>query len=109
MLNSAPLLYGAAYSKKRCLAERRLRWAACVGTLKDDHVACVRPDVNEEKLAMLNARQTDFTGKPLKGFVFVSIKGLTGAALEKWIDICIQYISTLKSKRPSQRNIKRSR
>lgn len=72
-------------------------------------MARVRPDLNEETLAMPNAGQMDFTGKPMKGFVFVSIKGLTGAAPEKWIDICIQYISTLKSKRPSQRNIKRSR
>lgn len=81
----------------------------CIGTLKDDLVARVGPDRNEEALAMPNARQMDFTGKPMKGLVFVSTKGLTDAALEKWIDMCVKYVSTLNSKRPSKRNIKRSR
>ena len=74
----------------------------CIGTVKGDLVVRVGPEQNEQALAMPHARQMDFTGRPMKGFVFVSTDKLTDAELEKWLDMSISYVSTLK-RQPKRR------
>ena len=80
----------------------------CIGTVKDDLVVRVGPEQNERALAMPNARQMDFTGRPMKGFVFVSTDRLTDAELEKWLDMSISYVSTLKKQPKRQRPKKKN-
>lgn len=44
----------------------------------------------EEALARKHARLMDFTGRPLRGFVYVASEGLrTRAMLAKWVDECV--------------------
>lgn len=81
----------------------------CIGTMKDDIVARVGPDQRDAALAMPNARPMDFTGRPSKGFVFVSTKGLTDKELEEWLDMCISCVSMLKKQARRPKNNKRSR
>lgn len=67
-----------------------------IGTLKDDIVVRVGPERNDEALALPGARPMDFTGKPLKGFVFVKLDALTDASLKKWLEMGIEYVLKLK-------------
>jgi hypothetical protein len=41
----------------------------------------------------------DFTGKPMKGFIYVDSKGWSKeASLKKWVDMGIDYVSSLENK-----------
>ena len=51
------------------------------GVIRQDLVVPVGPDRYAEALAEPHARPTDFTGRPLSGYVFVSPAGYTGDAL----------------------------
>jgi len=58
----------------------------CCGVLNDDLVVRVGPERYEKALSHLHTRPMDFTGRPLKGFVFVSPGGYkTDKALAKII------------------------
>ncbi|MGI0020518.1 MAG: TfoX/Sxy family protein [Nitrososphaera sp.] len=71
----------------------------CFGVIKDDLVVRVGPKIYEKALAMPHARPMDFTGKPMKGFVYVGSKGLSrNAALEKWLGMGMNYASSLLEK-----------
>jgi hypothetical protein len=49
----------------------------------------------------------DFTGKPLKGFLFISQPGYrTAAGLTRWLDEAVAYV---KSKPPKKKKAKPSR
>ena len=38
----------------------------------------------------------DFTGRPMKGFVFVDSQGIkTKAALERWVDLALEFAESL--------------
>ena len=47
----------------------------CVGILKDDLMVRLNPEVYDAALKKEGCRKMDFTGRPMKGFVFVGSKG----------------------------------
>ena len=47
----------------------------CVGVIKQELMVRVGPQQYEQILAMPDTREMDFTGKPLKGFLFLSNNG----------------------------------
>src|SRR3989338_4021991 len=60
----------------------------CVGVLKDELMARIGPDAYEVALRRKGCREMNFTGKPMKGFVFVSSKGTGNKKdLDYWIDL----------------------
>ena len=62
-------------------------------------MARVGPDQYEECLKLSCAREMDFTGKPLKGMVYVDPEGVAkDADLKAWIDRCLSFMSTLPPK-----------
>lgn len=72
----------------------------CCGVVKDDLLVRVGPDHNDEALALPNSRPMDFTGKPMKGFVFVSAKGWSDdMRLKEWVDMGIKFVKSLPRKR----------
>ena len=76
-----------------------LRGHMCCGTLKDDLVVRVGPGRYEQALTQPHARPMDFTGKPLRGFVFVGPGGYkTAASLAKWIRWGVEFAGTLPEK-----------
>lgn len=76
----------------------------CFGTLKDDLIIRVGPERYKEALAMPHARPMDFTGRPIKGFVYVDQKGWSkDATLKKWLDMGVDYASSLPKKAAKQR------
>jgi len=64
----------------------------CVCVVKNDLMARVGPDAYEEALKKKGCRKMDFTGRPLKGYVFVSPKVLgTKKELRAWIDLALAF------------------
>ena len=64
----------------------------CVGVVKDDLMVRLDPTDVEKALNERGARQMDFTGKPMKGFLFVGEEGTSsGKELRYWIDLALTY------------------
>ena len=81
-----------------------LRGNMCCGTLKKDLVVRVGLRRYEESLAEPHARPMDFTGKPIKGFVFVGPDGYgTDASLGKWVSWAVDFAKSLPEKKRKRR------
>lgn len=64
----------------------------CVGVEKDMLMARVGRDIYEKALKKKGCREMDFTGRPLKGFVFIDPTGIDmDKDLEYWIQLCLDY------------------
>lgn len=76
----------------------------CVGVLQDDLMARIDPDMYETALEKTGCRQMNFTGKPMKGFVFIDPDGTDKQAdLEYWINLALEFNPKAKSsKKPGQ-------
>jgi TfoX N-terminal domain len=76
-----------------------LRGHMFVGVSDRSLMARVGPDNYERALAMVGARKMDFTGRPMRGYVFVGPKGLESAAdLKRWVTLCAEFVATLPAK-----------
>ena len=70
----------------------------CLGVEKNMLMARIGPEVYEDALRKKGCREMDFTGRPLKGYVFVEPKGIDlDKDLEHWIDLCLAYNPKAKS------------
>lgn len=70
----------------------------CVGILNDDLMARIDPKVYEVALAQRGCREMDFTGRPMKGFVFVDPEGTrTKKDLEYWVNLALDFNKRAKS------------
>ena len=71
----------------------------CCGIVKDDLVVRVGPDSYEKALAKPHARPMDFTGRPLKGMVYVGPEGYrTDEELKYWLDQALSFALSLPPK-----------
>ena len=71
----------------------------CCGVINDAIMARVGPDQYQEALSRPYAREMDFTGRPMKGFVYVSPKGFkTDKDLRSWVTLCERFASSLPPK-----------
>lgn len=70
-----------------------------VGVVKDDLMVRVGPEAYDELVRQPNARRMDFTGKPMKGFIYVAPAGLkTDADLQRWVGHGLKYAASLPAK-----------
>ncbi|NNF06855.1 MAG: TfoX/Sxy family protein [Candidatus Eisenbacteria bacterium] len=71
----------------------------CVGVSGDVLMARVGPDQYKLGLKKEHARKMDFTGKPLKGFLYVDPPGIEeDDDLAAWVALCESFIATLPPK-----------
>ena len=71
----------------------------CVGVIGDDLMARVGPDAHEQALEKPHVRPMDFSGRPMKGYVYVAPAGLgIEAKLRKWIQLARDFVATLPPK-----------
>ena len=76
-----------------------LKGNMCVGIVKDDLMTRVGPDAYQRLVRHPHARKMDFTGKPMKGFVYVSPGGVESEEdLRLWVGHGLAYASSLPSK-----------
>jgi hypothetical protein len=60
----------------------------------------VRALVGEDALKRPHTRKMDFTGRPMKGMVFVAPSGIAKKAqLERWVDRALEFADSLPPKR----------
>ncbi len=79
----------------------------CVGILNDDVMARIDPDIHETALSKKGCREMDFTGRPMKGFVFVGPEGTSSKKdLEYWIGLAVEFNKKAKPSRKSRRKKK---
>ena len=71
----------------------------CFGVVGDDLMVRVGPARWEESLARPFAREMDFTGRSMRGMVYVSPEGLEeDAGLHHWLEMGLDYASSLPPK-----------
>jgi TfoX/Sxy family transcriptional regulator of competence genes len=70
----------------------------CVGIVNDSLMARVGAESHASALKKKGCREMDFTGRPMKGFVFVGPSGIDlETELEYWIDLSLAYNPKAKS------------
>lgn len=68
----------------------------CCGVLNDDLVARVGAAGHAKALAKPHVRPMDFTGRELKGFVYVAPAAIKDKrSLKRWVDACVAYAASL--------------
>lgn len=71
----------------------------CCGIVDDMLMARIGPDAYEEALKRPHAREMDFTGKSLKGFVYVEPAGFADDdQIQEWISLCEAFTGSLPRK-----------
>ncbi len=76
-----------------------LRDNMCCGVVRDDLVVRVGPKKYEEALAEPHARPMDFTGRPLKGMVYVGPGGYRSEEdLANWVKRSVNLAASLPPK-----------
>jgi TfoX/Sxy family transcriptional regulator of competence genes len=71
----------------------------CCGVAGQDLMVRVGPDIYERALKRPNARPMDFTGRPLRGFVYVAQDGCrTAAQLRGWVQLGLAFVLSLPPK-----------
>ena len=71
-----------------------------VGVTGDDLMVRLAPEEGEAALTQPGVRPMDFTGKPMKGFVFVGADMLkTDRTLRGWVDRGVAFASSLPPKK----------
>jgi hypothetical protein len=71
----------------------------CCGVAGQDLMVRVGPELYERALKRPHARPMDFTGRPLRGFVYVGQEGCrTAAQLQGWVRLGLSFVLSLPPK-----------
>ncbi|MBL7811321.1 MAG: TfoX/Sxy family protein [Bacteroidetes bacterium] len=64
----------------------------CVGIVKDELMCRIHPEKETEALKQSGAKPMIFTGKPMKGYLFVEESGYnTDRELQYWLQLCLEF------------------
>ncbi len=64
----------------------------CVGVEKSRLMARIGPEAYEDALTRKGCRPMDYTGRPIRGFVFVESEGLASdSELAYWLELALAY------------------
>ena len=70
----------------------------CLGVVKDEMMCRIDPDKYEGTLEKKGCREMIFTGRPMKGYVFVSEEGMkTKKEFDYWIGLCVEFNKKAKA------------
>ena len=76
----------------------------CVGVVKDEMMCRIDPDVYETALEKNGCRPMDFTGKPMKGWVFVSEEGIKSKKdFDYWINLALEFNKKAKASKKKKK------
>jgi TfoX/Sxy family transcriptional regulator of competence genes len=75
-----------------------LRGNMCCGVTNDDLMVRVGAEALEDALVQPYARPMDFTGRPMKGFVFVDAAALGDRDLKRWVQRGVTFAGSLPAK-----------
>lgn len=70
-----------------------------VGIRNSSLMARVGPERHADALAMSNVRAMDFTGRPMKGYVYIDPPAIADERdLQAWVVWCAEYVASLPEK-----------
>lgn len=106
-----------AVKKRSKAVEKKMFGGLCF--MVKGHMACgveserivvrVGADAYEKALARPGAKPMDFTGRALKGFVYVGSSSVkNGRSLQKWIDMAVAHADSLPPK-PARKKLAKSK
>lgn len=95
-----------AFAGRRNITEKRMFGGVCFllrgnmicGTGKADFMFRVGKDQDAKALALPGSRPMDFTGKVMKGFVWVDPDACDARALRRWMTLAEDYVGKLPAK-----------
>lgn len=71
----------------------------CCGVHKEELIVRFNPDNTTRYLAQPHTRIFDLSGRPMRGWILVAPAGVKNeAALSKWIQIAVDYATSLPPK-----------
>ncbi len=80
----------------------------CVGVLDDELMVRIDPEIYETSLKKKGCRPMDFTGKPMKGYVFVNKAGTKNPEdLDYWISLALAFNHKAKASPKRKKTIKK--
>ncbi|MBL7814195.1 MAG: TfoX/Sxy family protein [Saprospiraceae bacterium] len=70
----------------------------CVGIVKEELMVRLNPDIHEAVIEKNGCREMDFTGKPMKGYVFVAPEAIEqDKDLSYWVQLALEFNSLAKA------------
>jgi len=70
----------------------------CVGVVKNKMMARIDPDIYEDAITKEGCRPMDFTGRPMKGWIFLEPEGIDlDDDLSYWVELALEYNPKAKS------------
>lgn len=77
----------------------------CVGIVKDELMARVGPEVYETCLSRPGCKEMNFTGRPMKGYVFVEGEAIDlDDELEYYVQLAIDFNPSAKSSKKKKKS-----
>ena len=71
-----------------------------VGIRNSSLLARVGPERHQDALAMPSVRVMDFTGRPMRGYVYIDPPAISGDQdLRAWVLWCVQFVAKLPQKK----------
>ena len=71
----------------------------CAGVVSDNPMLRVGPDGHDDALSQPHARPMDFTGRPVKGMIYVDQDGIeSDADLQTWLGRALSFARSLPMK-----------
>ena len=75
----------------------------CCGIIGETLMARVGPGNYSECLSKKHVREMDFTGKAMKGMIYIDPEGIAeDSDLEKWVEMCEKFVTSLPPKKPKK-------
>ena len=72
-----------------------------VGIVQDKLMVRVGPESYDRVLRDRHVRRMDFTGRPMKGFVYIVPSGYeSDADLQRWVNLGVTFVTSLPAKAP---------
>jgi len=70
----------------------------CVGVIKNKMMARVDPDIYEDAITKEGCHPMDFTGRPMKGWIFLEPEGIDlDDDISYWVELALEYNPKAKS------------
>lgn len=70
----------------------------CIGVVNDEMMCRINPVMDEVVLEKTGCRPMNFTGKRMKGYVFISEEGIkTKKAFDYWVELSLEFNSLAKA------------
>jgi len=64
----------------------------CVGVVKDEMMCRIGEAAQAAAIKKTGCREMDFSGRPMKGYVYVSEEGMSNNIdFKYWIELCLAY------------------